>query len=250
MLTAPVLVSSFCFECSDKIIVDYLVTSETLPSFSDCATVDKTVCAINLIWDISTKKTSMQIFGIELDPSQINLDDSLTAFTDLQVVPDTESTALTRGFLLICFTTPNCNDKNNLQRLLQSLVIEDQFQEELSPLIKIVSPFNPNAASCFDFSNFTEECPDTDLQYCERCHILIDQYQTPGEEICARCPSPAYAATNDISRTKTFAINDQIVLNDQVEIDCQIKGCNSIENVNQVFKASTIKFNTEKYFQK
>lgn len=249
LLTAPVFVASFCYECDDEIVVNYLVTSERLPPLSDCRTVDKTMCIMNVIWNESANITSLQIFGIEFDSTKPNIDDSLTAFTDMQVVPDTETIVFTRGFLLICMLTPNCNDKNNLQRLLQSLVFEDQLQEELVPLIKVVSPFDPNSASCLDFSNFTEECPDKNLEYCERCYILLDQFSTPGEEICARCPVPTYAPANEITHTKVFAFNDQIVLNDQVEMGCQIKGCNSIENVNQVFKASKITFNSNKYIR-
>ena len=242
-LTSPIFAAtSFCFECANEINVNYLVTIDNLPSFDQCRTVLKKVCIVDFYWDDLAKTTTIRLFGMQAHSSLQLPDNSLTAYSTLETIPSNGSLSSTRGFLYICRTEPNCNDKTGIQRILQSLIIQNQFQQQLTQLVQDVPSFNPNTAACFNYINYTEDCSPTDLQYCERCHILVDLINSPGQEICASCPVPSYAPTNKIIRTRTFSLSDKKDLNDQVEISCQTNGCNSLYNINQVLRFSRITY--------
>ncbi len=42
--------------------------------------------------------------------------------------------------------------EKTLKKILDSLVIDDQLQQEIGPLLEVVSPFDAKAAGCFDFN--------------------------------------------------------------------------------------------------
>ncbi len=85
----------------------------------------------------------------------------------MQIDPDKETSSLVHNLLLSCVSSDTCNDETGLKKILRSLVIEDQFRQELYALIKIASSFDAKSAACLGFTNFTDNCPTTDLKTCE-----------------------------------------------------------------------------------
>ncbi len=46
-----------------------------------------------------------------------------------------------------------------------------------------------------------------------------------------------------------FLLNNRTQLVDHVQLDCQLTGCNSFDNVNRIYKASKITFDFDEYFK-
>ncbi len=115
-------------------------------------------------------------------------------------------------------------------------------------MIQIVSPFDARTAECSDFHSATGYCPPQDLNTCQRCVITVDQLMLLDKEICATCPRYALN-TNVVMHSTTFLLNDRSQFSDHAQIDCQLQGCNSMDNINRVYKASKIALNFDEYFR-
>lgn len=147
-----------------------------------------------------------------------------------------------------CDATDKCNDEINLKQLLNALTIEDQFRQELTPLLKVVSPFDAKQAGCLDFKNVTDApCSPTELDTCQRCEIASQQTISSNQQICATCTPNAFPM-NIVGRGKMFLLNNRTEYIDYTILDCQVNGCNSIDNTNRIFQASKITFNFDKFF--
>jgi len=148
-----------------------------------------------------------------------------------------------------CDSSDKCNSQAGLQKVLSALTVEDQFQQEIAPLLKIIEPFDPRAADCLVFHNTTFRCPPPDLRRCRRCTIEVDHETTPNEHVCATCVAEE-ERDNFVERFKTFVLSNSTLDIDVAVLGCQLKGCNTVDNDNLVFKASKITFNSEQYFKK
>jgi hypothetical protein len=100
------------------------------------------------------------------------------------------------------------NDEVTLKQILRSLVIEEKFAQELIPLLQIVSPFDPLTAACYEFNNSTEDCPSTNLNTCQRCHISIDKQPPPSQQICATC-SQISDDSNSVAITSRYVSTEK-----------------------------------------
>jgi hypothetical protein len=147
-----------------------------------------------------------------------------------------------------CNFSDNCNDEKALTKILDSLLIEDQLLQEIGPLLQVVSPFDAKAAGCLNFTNATYDCPETDLNNCFNCRIGAERSSNFNEGICASCPNDA-TLTNSVFRHKDFYLNNRTESLDTAYLACQLNGCNSIENINHIYKASNITFNFDKFFK-
>ena len=240
--TAPVLVSSIsCYSCKDVITVNYTVTIDHIPSFSDCQVVDATQCSVSITWNIHNDTTaivvkSSQTLATTSDPQNMVM---ATAFMDIG--PDKVTPLLAHNGYFSCTNGDKCNDESALKRFLRSLVIKDTLREDLASLIRIVSPFNPQSAGCVSLNNATGYCPPKDLNNCQRCQISVDQLLTPNHDVCATCPQYSIN-TNVVTHTTTFLLNTRSQFSDHAQINCQSMGCNSIANINRVYQASKITF--------
>jgi len=99
---------------------------------------------------------------------------------DMKAVNQRQMPQVSHSFGYVCLAD-KCNDEMSLKRILHSLVIEDKFAQELTPLLQIVSPFDPLTTACYEFNNSTEDCPSTNLSTCQRCHISIDKQPPPSQ---------------------------------------------------------------------
>jgi hypothetical protein len=166
---------------------------------------------------------------------------------DMYVIKQYEIPQVNHSFGYVCLSD-KCNDEVTLKQILRSLVIEEKFAQELIPLLQIVSPFDPVAATCYELNNSTEDCPSTDLRTCQRCHISIDKQPSPSQQICATCPQFS-DNSNSVSRQSMFLLTSQTQMQNVAKINCQLKGCNSINNVNRVYETSKITFDFGEFFK-
>jgi hypothetical protein len=224
------------------------VTTDTVPSFSECRLVNATQCTITVAWDLNINTTAIIVEG-QNGPSTKNAsEDFTTPMVFMETAHDKEIPILIHSLFFICMSGNKCNDEMSLKRILHSLVIEEKFVQELSSLIKVVSPFNAKSAACFEFNNSTGNCPPNDLENCQRCDISADKWFSSGEEFCATCPHFS-SNSNLIMYTTTFILNNRIQLANHALLDCQLKGCNSINNINRIYKASKITFDFGEFFK-
>ena len=246
-LSSPVLVTSLrCASCR-PITVNYLVTSDTVPEFSQCAIINATRCLVTANWNENTNTTSILVSTIHEPVPQNMSKDLVTGMVFMENIHGQSNVMLSHALAYSCLSSDQCNNQNSLKQILRSLTIEDQFRQELSPLLKIVSPFDAKSAACFNFNNFTSNCPPDDLNTCERCQTAISKFST-FDEVCGTCPEVS-PNENVAVRSTVFVLEDRIRFADHVQLDCQLKGCNSMVNTNQIYKASTIKFDFDKFFE-
>jgi hypothetical protein len=224
------------------------VTSDRVPSFSDCQVVNSTQCSFSVTWNLNNSTSTIVVDGRGALSTNDAAEDMITAMVFMDIGPDKETPLLAHEFFYACTSSDKCNDETGLKRVLRSLVIEDRFRQELSSLIKIVSPFDAKSAACFDFNNFTGYCPPKDLNICQRCQISVDELLSPSQGVCATCPQYSIN-TNMVTHSTTIMLNSRTQLSDHVQLNCQLRGCNSIENVNQIYKTSKIRFDFNEFFK-
>ncbi len=129
------------------------------------------------------------------------------------------------------------------------MVIEDNFLQEFSPLMKVVQPFtNESAAACYAYINMTDDCSRTSLDTCQNYQINIDKGSSPSKGICATCPR-GFIHQNSVLRESVFVLNNRTQLIDRVELKCQLPACNSIYNGNEIYRASNITFDFDEFFK-
>ncbi|CAF3736110.1 unnamed protein product [Rotaria sp. Silwood1] len=246
--TSSISVSSLqCYSCKHFFVVNYLVTSDTVPSFSDCPLINATRCAIIVTWDLNNNDTVLLINNENVLSTKDTLEDSIAVMAYMERVPDQEIPIVAHYLQFVCMSSEKCNSELSLKKILHSLIIKDRFVQELTSLIQTVSPFVPQSAACRELNNFTIECPPTDLDACERCQILVDKWPSVSVELCATCPRTTPNG-NLIARSTIFVLNNRTQLDDHVQLDCQLKGCNSVDNINRIYKTSKITFDFGKFF--
>ncbi|CAF0830965.1 unnamed protein product [Adineta steineri] len=176
--TSSMFVSSLqCLSCKQDIVVNYIVTSETVPSFSGCEIVEGRRCYIRVFWNKNVNSTQLTINGFFFASKKntVDLTGDVSAAIITRVLPDQESPILENVVIWSCHTGDKCNDENSLKQILRSLVIEDQFRKEISPILKVISPFDAKSAECFEFQNETY-CDRTQINECQRCYGDVTRY--------------------------------------------------------------------------
>lgn len=248
-LILPILVAPLqCYSCTDPIVVNNSVTSETIPSFSQCQLVIGIQCMIYIHWDLDKNTTSIAVSAIDSITQNNVLDDTIMPMAFMNIGTNKNDLLSGHSLLYFCMLSNKCNNNTNLKKILSSLVIEDQFRQELSPLLQVVPSFDPKTAACFDFNNSTNQCSPKDLNHCPRCQTTFNTTNSSSTEMCATCPIDPVNA-NTILHSVTFSLSNQTKISEYVRLDCQLKGCNSIENVNRVYNTSIITFDFHEYFK-
>lgn len=249
LLILPTFVLSLqCYHCHEAIKLNYMVTSETIPSISSqCQLVNTSICSIDVVWNLQTNTSSVfplasgALRGREVVPNRFGV------FLQL----DIRSKNITDEWGHLFYYDGNLiekgNDEINLKKMLRSLSIEEHFQQEIVPLIQVIPSFDPKTANCSEFRQHDSECPRSDLNTCSRCMAFVNQTASD-EKVCATCPYESDEA-NMVVRYKTFFSNNQTVDADATFLTCQQKGCNSLDNINRVKSASKITFNFDEYLK-
>ncbi|CAF1356074.1 unnamed protein product [Rotaria sordida] len=236
-MKSPTLILSLqCYVYEGGFTLNYTVTSDTVPSFSKCQLINGGICWITVVWNQNNHTSSILVDSINTMFVNYTLEHIIMASADMTVVHQHE------------FPQNKCNDEMSLKQILRSLIIEDKFAQELTPLLEIISPFDAHSTACYDFNNSTIDCPSTDLGTCQRCHISVDKEPPSSQQICATCPYYSEDA-NSISRQIMFLLDSRTQSQNIAKINCQLKACNSIDNINRVYKASKITFDFEEFFK-
>ncbi|CAF4966733.1 unnamed protein product [Rotaria sp. Silwood1] len=248
LLKSPTLILSLqCYVCEGGFTLNYTVTSDTVPSFSKCQLISGGICWITVMWNQNNHTSSILVDSINTMFDNYALKHIIMASADMTVVHQHEFPQVNHSFGYVCLSD-KCNDEMSLKQILRSLIIEDKFAQELTPLLEIISPFDAHSAACYDFNNSTIDCPSTDLDTCQRCQISVDKEPPSSQQICATCPYYSEDA-NSISRQIMFLLDSRTQSQNIAKINCQLKACNSIDNINRVYKASKITFDFGEFFK-
>jgi hypothetical protein len=150
---------------------------------------------------------------------------------------DNQTLASGREVNYECDSSDKCNGP--IQKLLSSVSVEDQYQQEIARLLKIVSSFDARAADYLYFHNTTFRCLPPDLRRRHRCTVEVDQQTSLSE-----------SRDNYVERCNAFVLSNRTEDIDIAVLGCRLRGCNSTDNANIVYKASKITFNADEYFKK
>jgi len=243
--SAPVLVSSVqCHVCRQGVRVNYTVTSTTVPPLpADCSTIEAPRCASSIFWELDFNVTYLE-FG----PRPGGPRNAVAVTITKGMERNNQTLASRREVDYECSATDGCNGPASLKKVLSSLSVEDQFQQEIAPLLKRIEPFDPRAAECVYLHNTTFRCPPPDLRRCRRCVVEAGVEASMHEGVCATCEADE-SRDNFVERFKVFVLSNQTENFDAGAIGCQLKGCNTANNADLVFKASKITFNSDEFFK-
>lgn len=249
--TAPVLISSLqCNVCRDGIRLNYIMTSTTVPPLpSDCTVITAQACWVSIFWELDFNRTFLQFHGRRGKSANAPSRDTVSVRIIRDMERDNQTLSSAREVTYECDSSDKCNGQAGIQKILASLSVKDQFQEEIAPLLKLIYPFDARTADCLYFHNTTFRCPPPDLRRCRRCSIEVGQQVSAGEHVCATCIEDE-ARDNFVERFKTFVLSNQTQSFDGAALGCQLNGCNTVDNANLVYKSSQITFNSELYFRK
>jgi hypothetical protein len=249
LATSCALVASLkCYSTKQVINVNYTVTSDRVPSFSDCDLVEASQCTLSITWRLNNDTTDIVLSSIPALSTNNAAEDLVIGMAFMDIGPDKITPLLAHNLYFSCTSGDKCNDEDGLKKFLRAATIKDTLREELSSLIKVVSPFDPKSADCVDIKSTVGYCPPKDLTNCQRCQISIDELLTTQQQICATCPQYTMN-TNVVTHSTTFLLKERRQLSDHVQVNCQLRGCNSVDNANRVSRSSKITFNFDEYFK-
>lgn len=231
--------------------LNYSVTFDTLPSFSNNTLIDTSgECTFTIIW-LRNPEDSMIIFGYNdvILNENSSSSDLILASVEYQLEGDEYVKRLSHDVQLKCRSSDGCNNGINLKQVLKSIKIEEDFSNHFNSLITSNSSFNNQSINnCYFNLNSTNQCSPIDYFNCRRCQISMNLTNSSINDICATCPTITNYY-NSIIRDKIFIINNRSEQMDRVQLSCQIgEHCNSIENVYLIRQFSVIIFDFDKYF--
>ncbi|CAF0733947.1 unnamed protein product [Adineta steineri] len=239
-----------CYISLVPTILNYSVTSDTLPSFDNNKLIDVSgECTLTIIWLRNPSNTEI-IFGYNSITNKNNfLIDSLLANVQYQLEGDELTKRLSRDIQYKCQSSNECNNGTVLKRILNSIHLEEHFSDTFDSLIESDESFsNQSINQCYFNRNSTHECLPIDYLNCRRCQISMNIFPLLTNDICATCPTIT-SEFNSIERDAIFIINNRSQIIDRIQLTCQIgKHCNSIENVYQIRLLSFIQFDFDKFF--
>lgn len=244
-----------CYDCSSlPDTYNYLVTVDTIPkSFGDCPIKSKQdMCYISLRWLFTSEQTGINVGtgdartkkSSSSSSSSFSSEQLLTAAVDLSGLGANQY--LQHSFTYFC-STDKCNDMNTFKKLLQSLIMADQFND-LKDLLVPVEPFDGHWCLMFSNQTASEKCDvevTVDPKDCKQCST---QYVQDSKEsrICAGCFTDG-PHTESLLRHVEFNMTDR-TFNDSSLISCQSNKCNRPETIQLIQQKSIIKFNFDQFF--
>jgi hypothetical protein len=248
--TVPILISSLqCNVCREGIQLNYTMTNTTVPPIpSNCDVINAELCWASIFWELDFNRTYLEFHARPRMAINAPSRDMVSVRIVKGMGRNNQTLLSDREVNYECDSSDKCNGQAALQKLLSSLSVEDQFQQEIAPLLKIISPFDARAADCLYFHNTTYHCPPPDLRRCRRCIVEAAQPVSLAEYVCATCELDE-SRDNYVERLKTFVLNNRTADIDVAILGCQLKGCNTVNNANIVYKASKITFNSDQYFK-
>jgi hypothetical protein len=168
------LSSSSCLvgalECykSYQHILNYTVTSATLPSFNESEIVSNDECWVEIVWYENPSFSVLILYGKGTSARDDFGRDEL--FVDIQLFLEPFQTTIESEHSLKyrCASANLCNNEVTMKNLLNSLVLEERFTKEFYTLIQAEKFDNKTAATCFRFTIIPSTCEMPDLESCTR----------------------------------------------------------------------------------
>jgi len=226
------------------------VSSTTVPPLpADCTVIEAPLCWTSIFWELDFNRTFLEY----RDRPEASINAPSRDAVSVRIVKEMgrDNSTLLSGRELVydCDSSAQCNSPASLQKLIAAITVEDQFQQEIAPLLKRVTPFDPRSADCGFVHNRTVRCPPPDLRRCRRCVVEVAELTSKTEYECATCEADD-SRDNYVERAKTFVLANRTDDFDVALLGCQLKGCNTGKNANLVFQASKITFNAEEFYKK
>jgi hypothetical protein len=231
-----------CYDYDEQ-RVNYWIDPETIPSFPTEASLVEAEdqCTIRIRWLTLPKGKESFIDYLSVYSFDFLPKGSSFPFARVSIERDLES-ASTRTLIYSC-TTDYCNNRTNLQQILSSLTLEENFAS-LDVLFSNDTAKFTDQNSCVNFSNATHfNCPPSAsrLLKCGACLLL--EMELPNE-FCARCPEKTLVRNRDFVRRQVFFLfKNRTRLADQIKLVCRTKGCNALANVKKIHQLSKLEFN-------
>ncbi len=223
--------------------VNFWIDSKTIPPFpTEESLFDaENQCTAMVRWFTSRKgKTSYVRYLLDYSFDSLPKGSSFS-FVQASVERNLQSGS-TRTLIYSC-TTDYCNNRTNLQKILNALTLEEDFAK-LDALFSNDTTGFSEQSSCINFSNATHlRCPPSasHLWKCRAC--LLMEMKSP-EEFCARCPERIPMMDDDyVLRQVFFFFENQTRVADQIKLACRTKGCNALANVELIHQLSKLEFN-------
>ena len=237
-------ISLHCYISSIPFVLQYNVTIDTLPSFANNTLVTTNgFCSLTVLW-LRVQPSSMIIFGYDVESIGY---DSLTARVQYQLGGAAIDVDQSRTIEYRCKSADGCNNGTNLERILRSLYLREDFSPRFDTFLALNASFNNESIDhCLFYKNTTDQCPPKDVN-CLQCQITMNVIKSMNSEICATCP-PTVNDGNLIQRYITYDLINRTIIADQTLIGCQSSNqCNSLTNIDQVLQYNSIQFSFEKF---
>jgi len=182
---------------------NYSITADTLPSpiRSDCKTEPSLLrCYVASFWfDDGTSSVAYSADNPNLPETVLTITQRSVNTSGAYVSPTSV------GYNCMSTDTTPCDTVDKLKRIIISTSFPtDEQMKQFDSLIVPTLEFN--SSSCFNYSNLTDPCPETDLTNCQQSTIYVDYAQQA--EICAACPS-GKIGDNLINHQTLFYLNNQ-----------------------------------------
>ncbi|UJR07215.1 hypothetical protein I4U23_011503 [Adineta vaga] len=235
-----------CYKC-DSNRVDFWIDANNVPPFlDDCPVVEsQKQCSAVIIWlTLGDLKESLVEYEDDVSEEYRPRDSSLSyVFVDIE---RNTHLASSRRLIYSC-TTDKCNNRANLLRAFQALNLVQNFAQ-LDVEFGDENISFTEQTSCLEFSNSSHaDCPSTasPLSTCSNCFLLSTE--SP-HQICARCPMDSSIYKNMITRQVYFFLENRTRLADTTTFRCTTNACNSLENLDRIYKLSTLEFDFNQFY--
>ena len=134
-----------------------------------------------------------------------------------------------------------CSDEMSLKMILRAL---RNWCHWFTSFLRLI----PTSAAYYDFHRSKNDCSPIDVSHCQRCQILIARWSSSDRYSCANCAR--YSSKSNLAmRIAKVVLNSLTQLAHHAQLDCQLKGCNSLEKVNLIYRTSKMTFNFDEVFQ-
>ena len=227
------------------------LTIDNIPSFDENHLIDQAdQCTFTIMW-LRNPPNSIIVFGFnERSNEEKSSIDSIRLGVQYQIEGEDLLKRLSHKIEYKCQLTDGCNNGDNFHRVIKSFDMKENFSSNFDDLLSSNSSFNNQSIeNCYLEHNRTEDCPPIDYSNCRRCQTNVDYSSSSSMiEVCGTCPEQS-SDYNLILYEKIFILTNRSELINRIELTCQ-NGmfCNSLENIEQIRRLSSIDFDFEKYF--
>jgi hypothetical protein len=240
IVTIELGASLVCYQCNDT-----SVTTTDLKPPTDCARMDvnHTYCTMTIVF-ADNAQGYIQI-NSETAHKKYHYDEDF-ALLGLTI---RSNQSLVYGVTYHCLTD-GCNEPkiDKIQLLFDSTIIEHNITKILS-LLYTKTPDNP--VICWNYTNATDpnKCREEDERNagCSKCFTIIDGINNA---VCANCSEDTEQTFDVLDDERAYLLKTRTTKNHHYEVYCNIRECNTMDNIQQVQKLHRYVFDYDKFLGK